>query len=133
MKNFTTLLSIAAIIFLASVSYGYTGLVVDARGLDIMPGMSPTIVDTYGNEIFGTFTNIDPEVAEEEGIVGYAENLADATAGRGGNDPLVVKALANGGDPCRTSVMVDTRDAKKIVEADYQSRILNDMKVVILL
>ncbi len=45
----------------------YTGVVIDARGLGVMPSMSPKIYDNTGNEVYGTMT-VDPDYVIEKGI-----------------------------------------------------------------
>ena len=122
------------LLMVATASEAYTSLVIDARGLGVMPGMSPKIVDTQGHEIFGTVQNIDPERISEDGLVAYADDVKTARETEtAGDKPLVVKAVAKGSNPSQTSVVVKANDAEEIMNANYASNILDDRKVIIVL
>lgn len=128
------LATLMTLLMVATASEAYTSLVIDARGLGVMPGMSPKIVDTQGHEIFGTVQNIDPDQISEYGLVAYADDLSTARETEtAGDQPLVVKAVAKGNSPSQTSVVVKTNDAEEIMNANYASNILNDRKVIIVL
>lgn len=71
----------------------YTGLVVDARGLSIVPAMCFKVLDEDGKEVYG------PAYASRENVVAagmcqYVSSLADIEDNdRVGGNPLVVKGI----------------------------------------
>ena len=52
----------------------YTGIVIDARGIQARPAMLPRIFDEDGREVYG-LANVDREYAEKQGISSYARDL----------------------------------------------------------
>jgi hypothetical protein len=71
----------------------YTGLIVDAHGLEGSPSLSPKIFSEYGKEVWGTM-EVDPDWAFNYGIADFAHDK-DTAAGkeRAGDTPLVVTAI----------------------------------------
>src|SRR5450759_3166716 len=55
----------------------YTGMVVDARGIQARPAMSPRVFDEDGKEVYGS-SNVDREYAVQQGMSGYARDLTAA-------------------------------------------------------
>ncbi|MBU2027575.1 MAG: LPP20 family lipoprotein, partial [Proteobacteria bacterium] len=75
----------------------FTGLVVDARGIQARPAMSPRIIDENGREIYGSM-NVEREYAVQQGMSGYARDLTAAQSNaRVTNNPLSVKGLKTEG------------------------------------
>ncbi|MCX5725815.1 MAG: hypothetical protein NT030_01300 [Candidatus Saganbacteria bacterium] len=110
----------------------YTGLIVDAHGLDVWPGMSPKIIDTSGREIYGTM-NIDPDYVIEKGIVSYVDSIAEAIEqGLVGSDPLIVRAAARGHDPAKTNIIINKEDGDRILKENTRSGFLESLKVAII-
>ena len=60
---------------------GYTGLIVDCRGLNLNPAMSPVIKNTSGTKIYG-YKNLDSKKVIHNGMAGYARDVSGA--GRAG-------------------------------------------------
>ena len=71
---------------------GYTGLIVDCRGLALSPVMSPVIQNTDGTKIYG-HKNLDSDYVVSHGMASYTKNISTGT-GRAGNNPLVIKAVS---------------------------------------
>jgi hypothetical protein len=73
----------------------YTGLIVDGRGLDLRPSISPRILSEDGREIYSA-TFVEREYAVRFGVVGYDKDLERAmTSDRIGGEqahPFVVQA-----------------------------------------
>jgi hypothetical protein len=61
---------------------GYTGLIVDCRGLGLKPVMSPVIKNTDGTPIYG-YKNLDYDKVIENGMAGYVTDISRAS--RAGN------------------------------------------------
>ncbi len=75
-----------------------TGLILDARGLDIAPALAPRILDESGRELYGPAT-IAAGARQGSGAA-YARDLDAARTGlreRVGERPLVVKAVRAAG------------------------------------
>jgi len=114
-------------------SENYTGVVVDARGMNLAPTFSPVIYDENGRDIYGA-KNINADYAVSQGMVSYAKDINDETAkSRAGNNPLVVKAtnVKGGASPqSLVNVVVTVKDADKILLANENSNFLVNCKVV---
>lgn len=111
----------------------YTGVVVDASGLGLKPTFSPIIYDTNGRAIYG-ISNVDSNYAISNGMVGYANDLGQATSGsRAGSNPMVVKAESVKGGSNSTNpvnVVVSVEDADKILLANEKSNMLGNCAVM---
>ena len=112
---------------------GYTGVIVDASGLGLEATFSPAILDTNGRVVYG-IANVDKDVVINKGMVDYANVVEDATVGsRAGNNPLVVKAVeVKGGKNSvnKVNVVVSVEDADRILLANEQSGMLENLAVV---
>ena len=108
----------------------YTGLIVDARGLELRPAMAPRILDGAGNEIYGT-GYVSREYAIEVGIAGYSKSLGAAREDvRVADNPLVVKGVAASGSN-KADVIVSDGDAAAIHAAARNLNFLDQCKVMI--
>ncbi len=110
----------------------YTGLVVDAHGINARPAMSPKIFDENGQEVYGS-GYVSREYAVQQGMTGYAKDLATAQANpRVTNEPLTVKGLRTEG-PGKSSIVISNADAAKIRSASENLSFLKKCRVVIVL
>ena len=107
----------------------YSGLVVNARGLGIVPSMAPRVVDESGKEVYGAEIVSDKGL-QQGGIASYAKNDEKA-AERTGATPIVVKALRLA-DKSKTDVVISNADADKLRDTSSNLSFLADGKVVIL-
>ena len=111
----------------------YTGLIVDARELNIEPGIAPKIYDEYNREIYGT-VNIDPDFAIKKGIVQYHDTIGEAIRKETvGDNPIVVRALSKGPHPYKADVMISIEDAEWILKANRRDHFLQDLIVVFII
>ena len=109
-----------------------TGLIIDARGLNVRPAMSPVILDQNGNTVYGP-GNYSREYAVTNGVAGYSKDLDAAMADpRVAGNPLVVKGVASSGSNS-TDVTVGNSDVMKISSADSRNGVLRDCRVLILI
>ena len=106
---------------------GYTGLVVDCRGLNLTPAMSPVIKNTSGPKIYG-YKNLDSKKVIHNGMAGYARDLSAAT--RAGNRPLVVKAVSL--DNHNFNPVLSVEDANRVLAENEVSHFLENCAVVFL-
>jgi len=101
----------------------YTGLIVDCRGLDVSPSISPKLFDPDGGEVYGTM-NVSPDYAIEVGIAGFPQRMDDARrSARIGDRPLIVRA-ARCPDRHRFYVVLRAGEAEKIREANRADKFL---------
>ncbi|MFQ6676105.1 MAG: LPP20 family lipoprotein [Fidelibacterota bacterium] len=109
-----------------------TGLIVDARGLDLRPAMSPKIVDQAGQAVYGP-GNFTRDYAVKFGVVGYSKDLETAQADqRVTGNPLVVKGIGVEGTN-NTDVVIANGDALKVKNADQSGKFLSNCRVMIVL
>lgn len=105
----------------------YTGLIVDVRGLNLTPALSPRVLDDRGQEVYGA-SFVTRDYAARHGVAGYAKDLEGARRDeRAGPNPLLVKGAGAAGTN-RTDVVLSAEDAGKVRGAG--SGLLNQGKVI---
>jgi hypothetical protein len=110
----------------------FTGLVVDARGIQARPAMSPRIIDENGQEVYGSM-NVEREYAVQQGMSGYARDLTAAQSNsRVTNAPISVKGLKTEGAG-RSDIVIATADAAKIRSSADNMAFLKKCRVMIVL
>jgi hypothetical protein len=116
----------------------FTGLVIVVRGVHLDRSMSPAVVTPDGQVVYGRGWwkpgQFDPDVANREGIVGYASSADGAV--RSGDHPLVVNAIGVEGPPMsnfKTDVVISPDDAARIREANASGHFLERLQVDIVL
>lgn len=103
-----------------------TGIVIDATGVDLIPSISPRIIDAGGREVYspGSFSR---EYAMRIGIAGYTKDLLNVSD-RIGDNPHGFRALSTvSGDP--SSIIVSIEDADRILSLDRQFNLLGKCRV----
>ena len=108
----------------------YTGLVVDARGLGVMPALAPRIFESDTKELYGS-ANVDRAWAAKYGTVGYAKSIEGARGlkDRIGENPAVVKAVKSVG-PSKTDVQLSPEDVLSVKSAAQNLKFLSEARVV---
>lgn len=110
----------------------YTGMVVDARGVQARPAMSPRVLDESGQEVYGS-VNVDREYAVQQGMSGYARDLTAAQSNpRVTNNPVSVKGVRTEG-PGRSDIVISNADAAKIKSVADNLSFLKKCRVMIVL
>jgi len=108
----------------------YTGLVVDARGLDAKPAMSPRVLDENGQEVYGA-AFVSREYAVQQGMSGYSKNIDAATGNqRVTETPLIVKAIKTEG-PGKTDFVINNTEASNLRGAPENLSFLKQCRVII--
>jgi len=108
----------------------YTGLVVDARGLNARPAMAPKIMDESGQEVYGS-AYVSREFAVQQGMSGYAKEIDAARQNpRVTANPLMVKGLKTDG-PGGADVVISNADAAKLRSASENLSFLKKCRVMI--
>ncbi len=104
---------------------GYTGLVVDCRGLGLNPVMSPVIKNEQGVSIYG-HKNLNYDLVVRDGMVDYSNNISSVA--RAGSHPLVIKAKSltnNNANP-----VLSVADANRILIENGSTGFLTKTSVV---
>ncbi len=110
----------------------YTGLIIDARGLNVRPAMAPKVLDDRGEEVYGS-KYVSREYAVDIGMVGYEKDINRARLNeRVADNPLIVKAIEASG-PNKTDVVISSADALKIHNAAANMNFLQHCKVMFIL
>ncbi|MEQ8216095.1 MAG: hypothetical protein ABRQ30_07360, partial [Smithellaceae bacterium] len=110
----------------------YTGLIVDARGLQARPAMLPRILDEDGKEVYGT-ANVDRECAVSQGMSGYARDLAAARSNqRVTENPITIKGLRTGGAGS-ADIVISNADARQIRASAENASFMKKCRVMIVL
>lgn len=104
---------------------GYTGLIVDCRGLGLKPVMSPVIKNANGEPIYG-YKNLDSATVIANGMASYTTDLSKAT--RAGSNPLVVKAV--GLDNHNGNPILSVADANRVLIENGATGFLDRTNVV---
>jgi hypothetical protein len=91
-----------------------TGLVIDARGLKLLPALMPRVLDDAGKPVYSV-DSLSPEARKSTGVAAYVQSLEEAKKSmKAGDKPLVVKAAkASGSD-----VLLPADEAKKLASSN---------------
>jgi len=109
-----------------------TGLVIDARGLKIIPALAPKVLDESGKVVYSS-EFVTKDALEQNGVVGYFRSVdAAKKAKRVGNKPLVIKALKAASDG-KTDIVLSNADAEKLIAKDANMKFLTEGKVIIVI
>lgn len=110
---------------------GYTGVVVDARGLQVTPALVPVIYGQDGFGAYGAF-QVSRTNAVNKGVAVYAVgNDPRVLEERVGDRPLTVRALSAYGS-WRTDLVISAMDARLVRAIVKSGPIADGCKVVIL-
>ena len=104
---------------------GFTGLVVDCRGLGLNPVMSPVIKNENGSPIYG-YKNLDPDKIIANGMASYSKNIDSYE--RAGTNPLFVKAIRLDGH--NANPVISTADANRVLIENGATGFLDNTNVV---
>ena len=110
----------------------YTGLIVDAKGLDINPALSPKILNEHGREVFSA-SIVKRDTLLNKGLVSYSSKISFAeTNSRIGDKPLIIRALRKSGIN-GTSVVISLADAAKVRNPSINLTWLTECRVIIVI
>jgi len=110
----------------------YTGLVLDTRGFQVKPAMSPKVVDEDGNEVYGS-SYVSRDYAINQGMAGYAKDLTSAqTNDRVTNNPLTVKGIKTA-DSGESDIVISNADAARIKGSADNLIFLQKCRVMVVL
>jgi hypothetical protein len=110
----------------------FTGLIIDAGGIDARPSMVPVIVDESGEEAYGP-AFVSREVAVSRGMSGFATNLEAARADpRVGRQPMIIKAIRTHSTG-KTDLVISRTDAARLRSSAAHLRFLKACQVCIVI
>jgi len=110
----------------------FTGMVVDARGIQAVPVLAPRVLDENLEEVFGP-AYVSREYAVQRGMVSYTTDLWRAKFHpRVSDNPLIVKALKSLW-PGRCEFIISNADAAKLRSASEHLLFMRECRVVIVL
>ncbi|MDI6687824.1 MAG: hypothetical protein QME06_06330 [Desulfobacterales bacterium] len=108
----------------------FTGMVIDARGINARPAMAPKILNESGEEVYGS-AYVSREFAVQQGMSGYAKDLTAAQSNqRVTNSPLTVKGLRTEGHG-RSDIIISNADASRLLSASEHLSFLKKCRVMI--
>ncbi len=108
----------------------YTGVVVDARGIQFTPAMAPVIVDEKAREVYGS-AFVSREFAVQQGMSGYSRDIkAVGQNARVSGNPLMVKGLGTVENKAST-IIISNADASKIKSASEHISFFKKCRVMI--
>jgi hypothetical protein len=115
----------------ASEATVYTGVLIDARGVDLNYALFPRIINEDVRTVYGPEFFL-PTYAAERGSVGYYDSYAGAmTDDRVGANPLRITALRSAGRNS-TNLVIANSDARKLHSSLESLKLLERCRVVIL-
>jgi hypothetical protein len=115
-----------------SVSEAYTGLLVDARSIELQPALVIKILDENLEEVFGP-AFVSREFVVQHGMAAYYTDIAQAKSDpRVRHHPLTVKALRTDW-PSRSDIVISNADASKLKSGSRHLQFLKESRVVIVL
>ena len=107
-----------------------TGLIVDARDLDVQRSMSMRILDQEGRLVYPEPDKMpDPDWLQDHGTASYPRGIREAT--RAGERPMIVRAVGVYG-PGRDDLVVSSFIAEKIRELNRRGKFLGAFKVCVI-
>jgi len=108
----------------------FTGMVIDARGINARPAMAPKILNENGEEVYGS-AYVSREFAVQQGMSGYAKDLTAAQSNqRVTNSPLTIKGLKTEGNG-RSNIIISNADASRLQSASEHLSFLKKCRVMI--
>lgn len=108
----------------------YSGLIIDAREIDVKPALMPKVLDEKGSVIYSS-ANMQREDAVKTGVVGYAKEVDAARKHpRVTETPIVVAALKGSGEN-RSDVVLSDRDSGIITTTEPALGYLKKGRVMI--
>jgi hypothetical protein len=108
----------------------FSGLIINAKGLGVLPSISPKVLDEKGKEVYGASV-VSEKGLQQGGIAAYESDVETAKSPeRVGDKPLIVKALRLK-EKTKTDLVISNADAEKLREKGLDLSFLADGKVVI--
>ena len=111
----------------AEIIGGYTGIIIDCRGMELQAVMSPVIKNENKETIYGD-KNLDYDKIVEMGMAAYSDGVDNLD--RAGQNPIVVKAVAL--DNFKSNPVLSVADSNRVLLENKSTHFLDNMNVVFL-
>ena len=117
----------------ASTASGvFTGLLIDARGTEISPALSPKVLNEDGDVIYG-FANVDRQFSLEQGMMGYLKDPQAARSNERIKDrPFEIKALHSSGKN-NADLVISNADGVRLRQMNREQSFLREARVMVVL
>ena len=117
----------------ASTASGvFTGLLIDARGTEISPALSPKVLNQDGDVIYG-FADVDRQFSLEQGMMGYLKDpQAARTNERIKGRPFEIKALHSSGKN-NADLVISNADGVRLRQMNREQSFLREARVMVVL
>ena len=117
----------------ASTASGvFTGLLIDARGTEISPALSPKVLNEDGDVIYG-FADVDRQFSLEQGMMGYLKDpQAARTNERIKDRPIEIKALHSSGKN-NADLVISNADGVRLRQMNREQSFLREARVIVVL
>jgi hypothetical protein len=110
----------------------YSGVIIDARGLQVTPALSPVVFGQDGVAAYGAF-QVSRSNAIQRGVVAYATTTDPVELSeRVGNNPLTIRALNSFGS-WRTDIVISSPMSILVRSIMRSSEVVGRCPVVIVL
>ena len=111
-----------------------TGVIIDAGGLGAVPAMAPFVVGVGQRVYVSGKVAIDPDRVVRDGLTNYVSDLDEAKAdvARIGTNPTIVTARGVVGHPS-ADILISNGDAEKLEQLNQQFRLLDQLKVTVVI
>jgi len=117
----------------ASTASGvFTGLLIDARGTEISPALSPKVLNEDGDVIYG-FADVDRQFSLEQGMIGYLKDPQAARSNERIKDrPFEIKALHSSGKN-NADLVISNADGVRLRQMNREQSFLREARVMVVL
>ena len=110
----------------------FTGLLIDARGTEISPALSPKVLNEDGDVIYG-FADVDRQFSLEQGMMGYLKDpQAARTNERIKDRPFEIKALHSSGKN-NADLVISNADGVRLRQMNREQSFLREARVMVVL
>ena len=110
----------------------FTGLLIDARGTEISPALSPKVLNEDGDVIYG-FADVDRQFSLEQGMMGYLKDpQAARTNERIKGRPFEIKALQSSGKN-NADLVISNADGVRLRQMNREQSFLREARVMVVL
>ena len=110
----------------------FTGLLIDARGTEISPALSPKVLNEDGDVIYG-FADVDRQFSLEQGMMGYLKDPQAARSNERIKDrPFEIKALHSSGEN-NADLVISNADGVRLRQMNREQSFLREARVMVVL
>ncbi|MBT3716042.1 MAG: hypothetical protein HOG45_05725 [Deltaproteobacteria bacterium] len=110
----------------------FTGLLIDARGTEISPALSPKVLNEDGDVIYG-YADVDRQFSLDQGMMGYLKDPQSARSNdRIKGRPFEIKALRSSGKN-NADLVISNADGIRLRQMNREQAFLREARVMVIL